>query len=169
MKKLTLLLIFLTLTIISGCVKSKSINYYSNQKIQAPKIIALENPRTPWVAPIIHELRKRGFKVLRWGSQHQAVQRTKMDKVNIYNEASTRYILYIDGDAYLDQMNRCFGGGFKFIYINADLVDVETNETIANFSDGGYSENCPPLSGTIFNDLADTVAGAWATATDIKK
>ncbi|EGY23854.1 hypothetical protein DA2_3934 [Desulfovibrio sp. A2] len=58
-------------------------------------------------------------------------------------------------------MNRCFGGGYKFIYINADLIDTATNETIANFSDAGYSENCPPASGTIFTDLTNTVINAW--------
>lgn len=154
-------LFILTTCVLFGCVKSKSVNYYVDEKITSPKVIAFEGPRTPWVAPIIQELRKRGFKVKRWGSRRQSIEKTSSDKIEVYNEASTRYILYIDGSAYLDQMNRCFGGGYKFVYINVDLVDVETNETIANYSDAGYSENCPPMSGSIFGDLADTVANAW--------
>lgn len=78
-----------------------------------------------------------------------------------FNEAEARYVLVIAGAAPYDLMNRCFGGGFKFDHITADLVDTETNETLLNVNGSGYSENCPPMSGTIFGDIADAVAEAW--------
>ena len=120
--------LFFMAFLLAGCVKSKSVHYHVDEKINSPKVIAVEGPRKPWVAPIIQELRNRGFIVQRWGSQHRSIEKTASDKIEAYNEASTRYILYVDGSAYLDQMNRCFGGGYKFVYINADLVDVNTNE-----------------------------------------
>ncbi|MBI9110332.1 hypothetical protein [Maridesulfovibrio ferrireducens] len=161
MRLIRLTSIFICCLLFVGCVKSKSINYYTDQKITGEKVIAFEGPRTPWTAPLLQELRKKGFKVKRWGSQHKTVHKSSDSNIEMYNEASTRYILFIDGQAYLNQANRCFGGGYKFVYINADLVDVESNETIANFSDAGYSENCPPFSGTIFEDIANTVNNAW--------
>ena len=56
---------------------------------------------------------------------------------------------------------RCLGGGYKFNHISADLVDAATNETILNVNGSGYSEKCPPVSGTIFSDIANAVNGAW--------
>jgi hypothetical protein len=58
-------------------------------------------------------------------------------------------------------MHHCFAGGYQFDYINTDLIDTKTNETILNISGSGYSENCPPLSGTIFKDIVSGVEGAW--------
>jgi len=33
--------------------------------------------------------------------------------------------------------------------------------TILNVNGSGYSEKCPPVSGTIFSDIANAVNGAW--------
>ena len=59
-------------------------------------------------------------------------------------------------------MNRCFGGGYKFDHISTGLVHTATNETILNVNGAGYCENCPPMSGSIFGDIADAVDAAWA-------
>ena len=134
-----------------------------NRKIEGPKMIALDAPTAPWVAPIEQRLRQKGFKVMHWASQRQVEQGTKERRVESYREASTRYVLVIRGEAYLDMMNRCFGGGFKFDFINAELVDVRTNETIVTYSGSGYSEDCPPASGNIFENISSMVSNVWGT------
>jgi len=68
----------------------------------------------------------------------------------------------IDGYAPYDWTNRCFAGGYKFDHISTDLVDTVTNETILNINGSGFSENCPPMSGTIFSDIANAIDAAWA-------
>lgn len=131
------------------------------RKIEEPKVIAIDCPPTPWLAPIEARLRQHGFKVLRWASQRRIRDQVTPTQSEEFNQASTRYVLVIDGSAYLDPMHRCFGGGFKFVYINADLVDTRTNETLVNYSGSGYSEGCPPASGTIFSDIAKAVDSSW--------
>ncbi|MDB0016475.1 hypothetical protein N9E28_02880, partial [Alphaproteobacteria bacterium] len=74
-----------------------------------------------------------------------------------FDKATARVILVLDGFAPNSSMTRCFGGGFKFNYINAELIDSLNNETLASYSNSGYSEGCPPLSGSIFEDITNMV------------
>ena len=50
---------------------------------------------------------------------------------------------------------------YKFDYINVELIDVATNETAMHYSNSGYSENCQPLSGTIFADIVNMISSVW--------
>ncbi|MCF6217391.1 MAG: hypothetical protein L3J62_06135 [Gammaproteobacteria bacterium] len=93
-------------------------------------------------------------------SQKVAVEEVSPTKTEAYNEASARFILHIDGYAHNTSMTRCFGG-YMFEYINVELIDVRTNETALHYSNSGYSENCPPLSGTIFTDVVELVSEVW--------
>lgn len=147
-------------SLFSGCATGTK-TVFIDEKIDAPKVIALQASRTPWVVEIESRLRQKGFKVLRYASQTQVTQKVSDVRAETFNEASARYVLRIDGYAPLDVMNRCFAGGYKFDFITAELIDVANNETIMNVSANGYSENCAPLSGTIFTDIASTVASAW--------
>lgn len=135
-----------------------------DRKIEEPRIIAIDCPPAPWLAPIEVRLRQHGFKVLRWASQKRVRDQVTPSQSEEFNQASTRYVLVIDGSAYLDPAHRCFGGGFQFSYINADLVDTRTNETLVNYSGSGYSEGCPPASGTIFSDIAKAVDSSWQSS-----
>ena len=115
----------------------------------------------PRVIEIQNRIKQEEFKVLRWSSRTRVTEKTNLARVEQYNEAEARYVLVIDGYAPYDWANRCFGGGFKFSHVSVDLVDVKTNETVLNVNGAGYSENCPPLSGTIFADIAKAVSNAW--------
>ena len=106
-------------------------------------------------------LKEEGFTVLRSGSVNESIEVVSGTKMIIYNEASTRYYLSVDARAPTDFANRCFGGGYNFDYIYADLIDVSTNETIKSIEARGYSENCPPLSGTIYGDIAKMVSSSF--------
>ena len=132
-----------------------------DKKITEPKVIALDAPRTPWVVEIESQLRRKGYKVLRWASQKRIKERVSESRTEEFREASARYVLSIDGFAPLDVMHRCMGGGYNFQYITAELIDTNTNETIVTISGSGYSENCPPLSGTVFTDIISGIDSVW--------
>ncbi len=112
------------ITLLTGCVTTKSIDVMTTTKITSQKVVA-------------------------------------MTKTEVYKEASTRFILHIDGYAQNNSMERCFAGGYKFNHIDVELLDTQKNETVFHYSNSGYSENCPPLSGTIFGDIANLTNSAW--------
>lgn len=155
-----LLICILSAIAIFGCA-SGNVVQIADSKITGPKIVALNAPSAPWVIEIQNRLKQEGFKVLRWSSRTRVTEKTDEARIEQYNEAEARYVLVIDGYAPYDWANRCFGGGFRFSHISVDLVDAKTNETVLNVNGSGYSENCPPLSGTIFTDIAKAVSKAW--------
>lgn len=145
---------------LTGCATGRVVQV-SDEKVSGEKVIALNAPSASWVIEIQSKLKERGFKVLRWSSRTRVTEQTSTSRLEQFNEAEARYVLVIDGFAPYDWANRCFGGGYKFSHISADLVDTKTNETILNVNGSGYSEKCPPMSGTIFSDIADAVDSAW--------
>jgi len=134
-------------TIITGCASTGRVVNLTDVKASGPKIIALNAPSAPWV--------------LRWSSRSRVTEKTSSTRLEQFNEAEARYVLVVEGFAPYDWANRCFGGGYNFSHISVDLVDTVNNETILNINGSGYSENCPPMSGTIFSDIANAVKMAW--------
>jgi hypothetical protein len=159
MNKIFSLIIFCF--VLSGCISTKSIDVMSNSKITSPKIIAMSGSRGPWVYEIEKRLKASGFEIKRMASQNSTVEQVSETKTEIYKEASARYILHIDGFAPNNAMERCFAGGYNFEHIDVELLDVAKNETVFHYSNSGYSENCPPLSGSIFSDIVKLTNSAW--------
>jgi hypothetical protein len=124
---------------------------HNDEKISAPKEIVLDAPNAPWVAQIETRLRQKGFKVKRIARN----ERKALDWSN------GRYVLALDGSYMTGWGHRCFGGGHKFDYLNAELLDLKENESLLSVSGEGYSENCPPASGTIYEDITAAVAAKW--------
>ena len=147
--------------LMSGCVATKSVDIMISEKIDAPKVIAMSGSRGPWVYEIEKRLKANGFQIKRIASQNQAVEQVSDTKMEIYKEASARFIMNIDGYAPNNSMERCFGGGYRFDYINVELIDLTKNETVFHYSNSGYSEGCQPLSGSIFGDIAEITNSAW--------
>lgn len=145
----------------SSCASTKTIDVIKEGKVSAPKVVAMSGSRGPWVYQIEKRLRDKGFQIKRWASQNQTIENRDGENTYIYNEATAQHVLMIDGYAENNSMQRCYGGGYMFAYINAELIDVKNNETIFHYSNSGYSEDCPPLSGTIFTDIANLVDNAW--------
>lgn len=158
MDKLIILAFSLILT---GCASTKTIDVISTDKAQGDRIVAINSSRSPWVYEIEKRLKKIGFTVLRSASQQVTIERQSESTTGIYNEATARYVLNLNGFAQNNAMKRCYGGGYDFDYIDAELVDVKNNQTIFHYSNSGYSENCPPMSGTIFTDITNLVAESW--------
>lgn len=157
----SVLFLLLPVFLLQGCVSTKTINVMSEEKITGPKVIAMSGSRSAWVYEIEKRLKSSGFQIKRMVSQNSSVEKVSDTKTDIYKEASAQYVLHIDGYAPNNSMERCFGGGYRFSYINAELIDLEKNETIFHYSNSGYSENCPPMSGTIFGDIANLAESAW--------
>ena len=149
------------IALLTGCATGHIVQI-SDTKIEGPRVIALDAPSAPWVIEVQNYLKAKGFRVLRWSSRSRITEQTAANRLEQFNEAEARYVLVINGFAPYDWANRCFGGGYKFHHVSTDLVDTKTNETILNVNGSGYSENCPPMSGSIFSDIANAVDAAWS-------
>lgn len=147
--------------LLTGCVTTKSSDLMIEHKIDAPKVLTVKGTRAPWVYEIEKRLKKRGFTIKRIASQSVSTEVVSDNKVSTYNEASAPFVLLIDGYAPNNAMERCFGGGYNFSYIDIEMVNLINNETVLHYNNSGYSEGCPPLSGTIFTDIENLISSAW--------
>lgn len=136
--------------ILAGCATG-SVVVQNEEKIKAPKVVALDAPLEPWVPQIEKRLRQHGFQV----------KRISRNQSGALADLGARYVLRIGGEHYAGWGHRCLGGGYKFHALTAELMDLTTNEAVASVSGEGYSEDCPPLSGSIFGDIAKMVADRW--------
>ena len=153
--------LFFLIIIVSGCVAVGNQTLEVEEKIKAPKVVAVNiNSGGPWMREIERRLKKEGFKVLRAASVNEAIE-VSGKKLIKCNEASTRYFLRVDARAPTDFMHRCFGGGFNFDYFYADLIDLQSNQTIASIESRGYSEGCQPLAGKIYTNTTLMVVNSW--------
>lgn len=146
--------------VLGACAHNDTV-VFTDSKIDSEKVIALDAQRTPWIVEIESRLRKEGFKVMRWSSTTNVQEQISDTRGEQYKESSTRYVLSIRGYANSDAMHRCFGGGFNFNDLTAELIDTKNNETIFSVTGSGYSENCPPMSGTLFGNITDAVKRVW--------
>lgn len=156
MQKLYLVL----LVALAGCAYNAK-TVFVDRKIEGPKIVALDAPRTPWIDEIESRLRQTGFQVMRGTIQLRDREQLSASKSEGVRETAARYILVIQGSAPLDAWRRCVGGGYQFDSISAELVDTTTKETMFSVTGSGYSENCPPVSGDIFSNITKAMSEAW--------
>jgi hypothetical protein len=147
--------------LVTACVSTKSSEVYATRAVDGARVVALSGARQPWTSEIEKRLRDKGFSVKRFTTVARVSGQVGPDRVETYSEAAARVVLRVDGSAPNTSMTRCFGGGFKFDYITAEVIDTRNNETLATYSNSGYSENCPPLSGTIFSDIVRMVEAVF--------
>ena len=83
--------------LLQGCVSTKTINVMSEEKITGPKVIAMSGSRSAWVYEIEKRLKSSGFQIKRMVSQNSSVEKVSDTKTDIYKEASSQYVLHIDG------------------------------------------------------------------------
>lgn len=146
---------------LAGCAPTRVSETYAERSVEGPRVIALVGARRSWTIEIEKRLRENGFAIKRFASTQVVTERTGPDRVETYSESSARVVLRVDGYAPDGAMVRCIAGGWKFDSINAEVIDTKTNETLASYSNSGYSENCAPLSGTIFGDITKMVVGVF--------
>ena len=154
------LMVCLALLLVA-CVPTREMAVYVSEPIVGPKEIALVGNRAPWVIEIEKRLRAEGVAIKRFASLGEATKQTSETQTETTATTTTRIILVLDGFAPNTGMTRCFAGGYNFGYINAEIIDSKNNETLSVYSNSGYSEDCPPLSGTIFGDITDMVLATF--------
>jgi hypothetical protein len=142
--------------LVSGCLTRDS-EVYASGVIDGPRVVAMSGARRPWIIEIEKRLREKGFTIKRFESVTEVSERAGPGRVETSQQATARVILRIEASAPNTAMTRCFGGGFNFDYINAEVIDAKTNETLASYSNAGYSEGCPPLGKPIFADIVNNV------------
>jgi hypothetical protein len=130
---------------------SGSVVVLKEERIRAARVVALDAPLAPWVPQIEKRLKQHGFQV----------KRISRDQTGSLANLGARYVLRLTGDYHTGWERRCLGGGYRLQGLTAELLDLETNEALASTSGEGYSEDCPPLSGSIFGDVASMVADRW--------
>lgn len=145
--------------LLAGCSTAPQIKLMDQAKISEAKTITVISDRRPWVSEVEDRLRDAGFKVLRMPVQ-KTVQRSAADgSTEQYRQAASRYVL--DIQARTSTAQECFGGGYDFDYIVAELIDLQENTTIMRVRQSGMSENCPPASGSIYQNIVNAVKDRW--------
>ena len=147
-----LIIIIVSAVVLAGCAARGDVVVLNDEKITSAKLIGLDAPSAPWVAQIERRLKTRGF----------TVKRISRDETRALTATWADYILVLDGAYETGWGRRCLGGGLIFEYLNADLVNLKTNESVLSVYGQGYSENCGPLSGTIYGDIVKAVSDKWA-------
>ena len=142
---------------VSACGSTESATFHERATIDGPREVVLVGPRYPWTVEIESRLRERGYAVRRFASTGRVYEQVDVNRAEAYREAAARVALVVHGYAPTSGLGRCIGGGFRFDYINAEVIDIMENETLAYYSESGHSEDCAPVSGTIFTDIVDMV------------
>lgn len=119
----------------------------THEAFVGPRVVAVIGNESNVVRALEDALRTRGFRV-------------KRQYVRASEEAPPRYVLEVSSST----MVRCFGGGFRLHSISAELIDVARNESVYSAEASGYTENCEPLSGNIFGNIAEALKANWRDA-----
>ena len=127
-----------------GCVGAYVGGSAVKKNISGPKEIMVLTGADAVTNVITRDLRQRGIMV-------------SALPPNVQTEITPRYGLSVSWKTW----DRCLGGGFAFNYITVELYDLDTNDLVYTRSRSVYSEDCPPLSGTIFQDFANDISSMF--------
>ncbi len=143
----------------TACAGKATFSLKPASPLSGPKELTVLGSRNDVVIAFEEHLRERGFRIKRFISRQLISEREDRDQIVTYADAETRYAVEID--AAVAAGGRCFGGGFKLSYLRMELIDLAANEVVMSARASGYTENCPPMSGTVFQDLVDAIVEAW--------
>ena len=144
-----------TIFLLSACGSN-----FTKQKIAAidagnKQIVILGN--TPYNADIRMALLGQGFKVKVQPTTHRITQKTETTDIS-FNQASATYGLTFSwaiGD-------RCILNDGVNLWLNVELVDLRTNETVMFIRRNGWTNSCyGGERGEIFNAIAKDLADSW--------
>jgi len=99
---------------------------------------------------------KNGFKVKVQSSTRSITQKSE-EIDSKFNLASARYGLAFSWK----MVDFCLVGDGKKIILNAELVDLKTNEPVLFLTRSGWTAPCVGLGGELFDDLAKDLASNW--------
>ncbi len=156
MKNIFVLFLLFSLT---SCYTYNIYNVSETSRASDQKIISYDAKGKPWGQETEKRLREKGFKVIKYDTKKR-VSETSSGKRISYNVSESRYHLTTHGK-YSKLEERCMFDGHIFNSFTAELVDKQTNETIAYYEGRGHSEGCFPAYGRVFGDVTDMVNDYW--------
>lgn len=159
MKKVLLLLTSITFLFIVGCASNLSTSRISNTPIDSSdKTLVLLNS-SKWDIDIKKTLIQSGFALKNMPSVLE-VQHDINDTTSVkYNKAETRYGIIQHPGGVVDWC--LYNQNVKFGEFTLEVVDLKTNESILLVSKGGWTGDCFPARGTLFQELTQALRQNW--------
>lgn len=159
MKKVLLLLTSITFLFMLGCASNLSTSRISNTPIDSSdKTLVLLNSST-WDIEIKKTLIQSGFSLKNMPSVLE-VQKDINDTTSVkYNKAEARYGIIQHPGRLVDWC--LYNKNVKFGEFTLEVVDLRTNESILLVSKGGWTGDCFPSSGTLFQELTQALRQNW--------
>lgn len=141
--------------ILSACGSNATKQKVASIDAGNKQIVILGN--TPYNADIRMALLGQGFKVKVQSTTHRITQKSESTDIS-FNQAAATYGLtfsWATGD-------RCIFNDGVNLWLNAELVDLRTNETVMFIRRNGWTNSCyGGERGEVFNALAKDLADSW--------
>ncbi len=125
--------------------------------LTGPKVVAIMGTRTEVVIALEDALAEHGFTFKHYQNHERITAPVGQAKVGESLEDNTKYAIEITPDIF----DRCVGGGFQLTSLRVSVVDRTSNELLLRSTAKGRTEKCPPTSGSIFHDIANSINAAW--------
>lgn len=125
--------------------------------LTGPKVVAIMGTRTDVVAALEEALAEHGFTFRHYQNRDRVTDPLAPVKVGESTSDNTKYAIEVVPDIF----DRCVGGGFQLTSLRVSVVDRSSNELMLRSTAKGRTEKCPPTSGSIFHDIANTISAAW--------
>jgi hypothetical protein len=125
--------------------------------LSGPKVVAIMGTRTDLVAALEEALAEHGFTFKHYQNRDRVTDPLATVKVGESTTDNTKYAIEVVPDIF----DRCVGGGFQLTSLRVSVVDRSSNELMLRSTAKGRTEKCPPTSGAIFHDIANTINAAW--------
>jgi hypothetical protein len=125
--------------------------------LTGPKVVAIMGTRTEFVAALEEALAEHGFTFRHYQSRDIVTEPLAPVKMGESTTDNTKYAIEVVPDIF----DHCAGGGFQLKSLRVAVVDRSSNELMLRLTAKGRTEKCPPTSGSIFHDIANTINAAW--------
>ena len=125
--------------------------------LTGPKEVAIMGTRTEVVAELETALSADGFTFRHYRSRDRTTVPVGQVEVPENPADNTKYVIEVTSDVY----DHCLGGGFILTSLRVSVIDRASNELMLRTTAKGRTEKCPPISGSVFRDIADAINAAW--------
>jgi hypothetical protein len=125
--------------------------------LTGPKVVAIMGTRTDVVAALEDALGAHGFTFRHYVSRSRVTAPPGQAQMDAGAADDTKYAIEVTSDVF----DRCIGGGFVLSSLRVSVIDRQTNELVLRTEAKGRTEKCPPLSGSVFRDIANAISSAW--------
>jgi hypothetical protein len=153
----TLLLLLTSAGCAGGMPGKPMLDVTPTTPLTGPKEVAIMGTRTEVVAELEDALSAHGFTFRHYVSRDRPTEPIGQVRVGENLNDNTKYAIEVTSDVF----DRCLGGGFVLSSLRVSVIDRESNQLMLRSVAKGRTEKCPPISGTVFRDIADAINSAW--------